>query len=780
LAILNRFRIANIGLRHEPRRVRFFARSQALTTLEKVLAQRNGVVPIVIAAFVAFEVFNAGLPGLWHDWRIPAEAGSLGPWIATFFEGWVPGGIGSIQAYPTFYLIGFLLWPLHSLLSSYAVMLAIVCLTVLLASIAAMQLARNLGADALAEIALALFACLNPWVYSKYVAGHTLMIFTYAVMLGLLAEVTRSKPRMWRLVLLAAFTISQIEFFLIAAPLVCIWALRRRAWTVALAVAFAAAPIFVGLAASYGEVRSTPFNLSWQRAQSVDLRQAVVLQGYVFDYARAFWPLEPFSIAIAIAALFGIRRVLDDRRCTVAVAVSASALMFASGTKGPFGLPYTWLVLHVPEIGVYRELYDLVGVVAIGYMVLLATGIGAWRPGAALLLAATCSYAFPWITRPPATFFVDVTHLPRPEFPAIPDARVALEPAFQPITAGGRGSGVDPDAYGRAGFASPINEVFPAFPVDSALGFMTFRHDDRYLKALSVAKVIPRPYLQTNFKTLRFQWIAMNGQIGAARYRALDGLSMLTILASDPGLATIANRPDEAAIFFGDAVSEKLGRFTPDPSLNDASLGWADARLAVPMHPEWGTAFGGVATQSAAPLPLSLPADGTSLLAQTNRQIVDERGRIIAHRSSALHWWPLAAGVRAIRCFGTCIVVLQAKIPARLPEHRPMGAARAVHVDFITPWLGVATLPAGTKGTLRLNVRYAVGWQAFVAGRPLPHLRLDTALNAWKFAKVPVGGGTTVTFVESIAALQLALEVLVAAAIAALATFEGLRAYRSA
>lgn len=736
---------------------------------------RYSIVPIALATFVAFEVLHVGLPALWHDWRIPADPSATGPWLASFFEGWIPSGIGASQAYPTFYLIGFLLWPFHLFATSFAFTVAIVVVTVALTAAAAMRLACNLRAVPLAQVAVALFACLNPWVYSKYVAGHILMIFSYAVMLALLAESTSAKPRRSVMIVLAAFSISQIEFFLIAAPLVLIWSLQRRMWTIALAVVCTAAPIAFGMAASYRDVRGTPFNLSWQRSQSVELGQATILQGYVGAYARAFVPLVWFSLALAVAALVGIPRVLRDRRYAAAVAVSAGALLSSSGTRGPLAMPYTWLVIHVPEIGVYRELYDLVGVVAIGYVVLLAGGVGRSRIGGAMLFVAVCSFVFPWVTQPPTNFFLDAGRLPRPVFPANPTARIALEPAFQPLTADGRGSGVDPDAYPRAGYAVPINEVMPAFPVDSALGFATFRHEERYLRALGVGAVIARPYLQTNFATLRYQWIAMNARTGAANGRVLDALPLLTVSRAEPGRATIANHPDEAAVFFGDVGWSRLGRFWPDRSTNDAKASWVDARLAVPMHPQWGNAFGGVATQSAAPLALALPSAGTSLLAETDGRLADERGRTVVRRSDDLHWWPLRSGMRSLRCYGTCVVALQAAIPAGLPEHRPMGAFRACDVHFATPWLGSATLEPGTQGTLRLNVRYADAWQAFVADRPLAHVRLDTTLNAWHLGAQPAARATTVTFVETVAAWQFALEILAAAAILALALFEALR-----
>ena len=87
---------------------------------------------------------------------------------------------------------------------------------------------------------------------------------------------------------------------------------------------------------------------------------------------------------LAIGALAGIPRALRNVPSRIALCVSLGALVLATGTKGPIAAPYTWLVLHVKEIGVYRELYDLVAFVAIGYVVLLASGIGR---GIALALA---------------------------------------------------------------------------------------------------------------------------------------------------------------------------------------------------------------------------------------------------------------------------------------------------------------------------------------------------------------------------------------------------------
>lgn len=737
--------------------------------LQAIVFHRMKFVPILLGAFVGHQVLGTGLPGLLHDWRIPADPKATGPWLATFFEGWLPGGIGSLQAYPTFYLIGFLLWPLHDVANSYQITVAIVAITVALAAGSAMRLARNLDGGPITEFAVALFACLNPWVYSKYVAGHILMIFAYAVLLALLAEATRRTPRTWSMIVLAGLSISQIEFYLIAAPLTIAWAVSRRCWPVLCAVLVTALPIVMGMTASYGDVRSTPFNLSWQRAQSADLAQAVLLQGYIFDYARAFGSIQWVLIMLAVATLAAVPAIARDRRLAVPAAVAICCLFFASGTKGPFSVPYAWLVVHVPEIGVFRELYDLVGIVAIGYVVMLARGMSASRMGATVVLAGTAAFLIPWVAKPPSSFFVDAFTLQRPVLPSLPQFRVAFEPAFQPLTMQGRGSGVDPDAFPQIGAASPINEVFPMYPVDSALGFATFFHDYRYLQALAVREVIARPELQTDLRTLRYQWIAMRSMAGESRHRVLDAVPLLSISSGEPQPATIGNAPFEFSEFFADRLGSRLGRFSPDPSSNDDRRAWVDARLAVPMHPQWGNAYGGIATSGSQLTSLALPSAGTSLLAQTDDRIVADDGTTVVHRSGALHWWPLPPNVHALRCVGTCIAVLQAAVPVGVPEHRLAKTARAIDVHFITPWLGMAAVSHDRIDTLRLNVRYARPWLAFAGTQRLRHIRLDTSLNAWRLPHDPSRTSTRVVFIETVAAIQFLLEFASAAILVGLA-----------
>jgi len=731
--------------------------------------------PAGLATLVAALCLAGGIPELWHDWRIPPQPGAASSLVASLFEPWLPGGIGAAQPYPTFYLVGFLLWPMR-FVGAFGIVGIIVFATVALAARAAAQLVRGLGGDEWTSAAAAIFAALNPWVYSKYVAGHVLMVFAYAILLALLAEIARARPRRWAVIVLTVLTITQIEFFVIVVVPLAAWLAAKRAYRALFALGVAAAPIAYGIAATYSQIRGTPFNLSWQDTQSLDPGQALLLNGYVFDYAHAFSSVWLGTLVFAVVAAMGIVPVLRARRFAIVLGIAASAYVLTTGTKGPIAPLYRYAVLRFPEIGLFRELYDLIALVAIAYVVCIACGAGRRRVAGVVLSVAALSYLIPWLKVPPASFFVGAPLLPQAPVPRRPSERIAFLPAFQPMTFGGRGSGVDPDAYVRDGFASPLNEFFPTYPVDAALGFAAFRNDDRYLAALGVTSLVVRPYLQSNLEALKYQWVETSGvRSGRRRPHALAGLPLLSA-GGVPGTATIGNRPDESAIFFGDLEPARVRTFEPSRASNDAGADWVDARLSIPLHPDWGTAFGGVTTQSLRPLALPLPSVGTSLLAHVDGTLGDESGRTVVPAKAGLHWWPLPAGVRSVRCRGTCIVILQALVPTGVPEHRPLLPSKALDVRFVAPWLARAEVPPHFHGTLRLNVRYDGAWAAFIRNRPLPHVRLDTAVNGWN---VTTSGAATVSFVQRTAAVQFALELAAAAVIATLLALELLAYSRS-
>ena len=715
--------------------------------------------PAVLGLFVAFAVFHDGLPALRHDWRVPFAADAEIPWLNSLFEGWVPDGIGAAQPYPTFYLVGFVLWLAHFPLDAYGLMVSVVVFSVALAASSAAKITVDRGGGPALQSSVAAFAALNPWVYSECVAGHMLMVFSYAVMFALVAETGSPRPRRWALTVYGALAVSQIEFLALAIVPLLWWLGRRREWVAAVVVLFSIAPIAYGIAASFSEIKATPLNLVWQESQSVAPSAAVLLNGYAFNYARAFVNFNPVALLFVVAAVAGVPNAVRTRRGQFFFCAAVTVLIFAMGTKGAAGAWYDWLVVHVPEIGLFRELYDLLALVAIAYVVLLSEGFARRRSISFVLAAAAFGWMVPWVVLPPTTFFVSAGTIPAAADPTDPFGRVAYLPAFQPLTYEGRGSGVDPDAYVRVGRATPLNDSFPEYPVNAALGYLE-RGDARYASSLGVTAVVRRSYLHSDLGSLRHVLAEVPRRQGHRVDYEAHFFPLLSVVHGAPLAASLADDPDDFAVFFGDRYPVRIAGFLPSRLTNDPRLTWVDARLAVPARPELGSSFGGVVTASAVPLNLPRGRNWNAVLAQTSSALVDDSGRTVARSNSRLRWWPLRSEVRRLACRGACAVILVADLPAGLPDHVALGPVQRAEMRFLLPWVGIAVLPAQALGSLRFAVRYDRSWTAVEDGRVLPHERLATTLNVWR---LPLHGTSRrVYLIELVAAFQFLLELLAA------------------
>jgi len=243
------------------------------------------IVLIALIGIVDWSVFSHGLPMLRHDWRFPRDQSALGPMLATFFEGWLTNGIGEPQPYPTFYYLGFVLWPLHVLRSPLLPAAIIVTAAVIVAACSAYRIGINRGSG-VAAVALAIFALINPWVYTELVAGHIVMVLAYALLLGIVAEISRPRPRGWALIVLSALLITQIEFWAVAFIPFMAWCVIKRRYAPVVMGVVSVLPIVVGIFASYHTLIDTTYNLEWQRAQSLAPQMAFMLLGYPFSYAE--------------------------------------------------------------------------------------------------------------------------------------------------------------------------------------------------------------------------------------------------------------------------------------------------------------------------------------------------------------------------------------------------------------------------------------------------------------------------------------------------------------
>lgn len=730
-------------------------------------------VPLLIAALLAWSVTGAGLPELRQDWFFPRDARGFAEILAWYASGWSPLGFGSLQAYPTFYPLVPLLWLFTLPRSPEFFMTAVVFGTAFFLARSAMALGTATRMPAAGRAALALFAACNPWVYTEYVAGHPYMVLGYALLLALTAEIVRPRPRPGMLCILAAASIVQIEFFVVAAIPFLLWLVRTRRYTVLAVWLFFFAPVAVGILANYASIRGMPYGFDWERWESIPLQAGMLLGGYGLSYSAVFsalWPVMLGIVLLSVPGVFLARRQPAERTM---LAIGFASVLYAQGASGFFAPVYYAIVVHIPESGLFRELYDLIAVYAVGVLLALRRTFSAVPRTAYAGMVLGALLVVPWPASPVSGFFVREAALPRPALPALPDARIVLEPAFQPLSLRHHGSGTDPDAIALAGFSAPLNEWFPAFPVDAALGYYERDADSSRIAALGAVAVIRRPYLQSDFRTLALQGVhpAIPAPVSAG---IADPEPLLSLRPAFPAPVRIGDHPGENAEFFGDADPAAITPLIPTQITHDAREMWVDARPSFAGSPQNGSAFGGVLTSSTQPLALSRDA----ILARADGRIVDEAGRTVVPPSHTLAWHPFPGGSRVVRCIGTCVVALAGDPPPNLPDHHfADGGRRALAIRRFAafPWLATAAIPAEAGGTLRYNVRYDRYWQAWCAGRPQPHLRLDTAINAWRIERMPYP--RTLVLVHGIAALQTLLEMLAFTALA-IALFRTLRTPR--
>ncbi len=707
---------------------------------------------ICVAGVVLWSVLGHGLPALRHDWRIPADQSKLLATFVGYISPWLPQGFGESQPYPTFYLIAPLLAALAWLgLPAIAIIAVTIAASIGIAAVSAFRIAFRFGATASMRIACVLIGTLNPWVFSKFVAGHIYMVAAYAFALGLIGELLAPSPNRARLVLYAALAITQLEFALILFPVILIWSIRRRYYTPLLAFSITAFPICFGLVAHLHAISQIPFLLPWQRTESVPLGLSIFGLGYAFNYAAAFSSVAFAGIPLALMAAIGLRSALRQVPARWIIVVSALLLVFASGTSGPIGPLYTWGVLQIKALGVFRELYDLVAITPVLYIVSLAHLKD--RRAGFLALLLTIFLALPWAFHPAFRWFVSASAIPASSVKS-QSGRIAYVPEFQPFSLDGKGSGVDPDAYATLSGDVPLNSVFPTYPVNRALGMLLMYDDPSEVAALGVDTIATRPYLQSNLAALAPQMPLAPVSIphpAVSPHTIANAIPLLSLWPSQPMIANIGDDLWRNDLFVGDVPGVRIVAVRPSFSTLDASKAWVDASLAVPLHPELGNPLGGALTTSRLPLTVKC-GDCKSALAIVRGALYSGDEKVVRN-ARAFEWLRFTDPIRALRCDGFCAIAAVGNPPGV----RPFGASatfRSVVPHFYT-WLILSATVSG-PGTLRFNTRFSPNWDAFAGTelRPLAHVRIDGVTNGW-----PVAVGRQRIFIVNVAALvELLLE----------------------
>ncbi len=718
-----------------------------------------------------FFACSKGVPALRHDWVWPLGRSDF---LRTFLlstSGWSPLGAGLPVTYLSGYIISVPLTLAGLSFGGLGALVIYIFAVALFITAGARRLCRTVDSRANPWVVVAgvTFALFNPWVYCELVAGHTYMLIAYGGTLLFISEMLRSFPSKTFLAATAIIVFAQLQFFLIVLGVLLIHAVLRRQRLPLLSALIVGAPTFFGIVGNAHSVSMTPFTLEWEQQQSLDPAHALIMLGYFTKYDAAFEQFAVVPLALLLVVAVRGLGVVRARRNLLMMAIPCGALLaFASGTKWVFAPAFASLVTRVPAIGVYRELYDLVGIVAVGYLVFIVLGAKKSTIFEAATLLSAGWLLFIWFLSPPSQFWVGASSLPRVRIDALPNERFALYPAFQPLTFYAKGSGIDPDAVLHPDDVMPLNEQIPSYPVDKALATYERAGDDALLAGLGVTRVYQRPWYRTD-NTLNSQ-IALklrrhtgNAQRGRGMKR-LSGIPLLT-QTEMPLVGELNSNIGAGNVFFGDASSVS-GASVPknwsslpeakrlnvsNVGLNDAT-GWIDARFVFMVRPQLAQAFGGAYTRSKALL--KLPPTRRALV-YVNGSLYDGDGSIVARSTFDYRWVKLRPS-NVLRCVGECLVALLGD-PPTLPLQPPPRLWSSVRYKVLAPWLFLVQKTSKAP-VLRLNVRFAPSWLAIARGQTLSHFRMDAAVNAWFIPRN--SGARTILVINQVAALQALAEVV--------------------
>jgi hypothetical protein len=713
------------------------------------------------AIFFAAEVAAKGIPTLRHDWNWPIDRAAIPSFVNESIDGWVSSGFGTPNPHPTTYLIALPLGLAMWLLGPFGALALLAGVIGYLCMRAVADAASHWENAAPAALGLGLFALFNPWVYNEVVAGHLVMVLAYGGLIGLVAEMFRGRrASSIRLALWIALIEAQLQFFVVAMLALVVFALTTRKWLPLLTGVLLGLPSVIGLVAERGTLLLIPYGVTWQTNQSVAPLPLLGLGGYFPGYAERLGMLAAGAVWIVVAlALVGALAARRSRVAIAAVAAAAFLYVVVLGVHGPLAVPYAWVVRNVPESGVFRELYDLAGVLAALLAVLACAATARVRSLGYVALGAGVALPITWLLRPPSDLWIAASSYPHPVIAAPPFTRVALVPAFQPLglRADG-GDGADPDAHGYPNRASVLNEYFPTYPVDMALARYEQSGDVETLRALGVGEIVSRPWLVSRTRggigLAATSLEPRTPRLAASPVRYLDGAIPLTSECDRARVVALADRPGACDVFFGDASGyAPIHAVIAKSDSIDPRTAWIDARLAFAESPWLAQGIGGALTQSG--VPFRVEAESW-LLVYVRGRLNASGGRTLARSRGAFAWLRIPAGVASVQCVGLCELIAQTQRIPSVPLDLPPARTRALEFRSLAPWLYVIRRDADSAQLLRLNERYDPAWIAIAEGRVLPHVRIDLSVNGWILG----ASSGRVILVQLTALLQLVAEVL--------------------
>ena len=696
---------------------------------------------VIVSLFVAFSL-HRGVPALRHDWGIPATADGWKAFGISAFSGWDARGIGEPQPYPTLFVLGPILAVIGLTFGSQ------IALGVFLAAIAAafvtagMRLGKTAVGNSYLGLAIGTALLFSPWAYEKLVAGHLTMLLSVGCCALLASEFVSRTPRRWVIVICSYVAAFQIQYALI----VVIFSLAVRLdWrTLALTglgSAMSLLPSIVGIVLAYSSLMGIPYTLPWQYANSVAPQSAILLDGYSQSYtAGSYVVFQSGSMLLVAVALAGcIMGVLDKKSRTSTlriVALVAITVFFVSGLRGPFAGLYL-RSLHIRETLVFRELFDLVGVLGVIYALLVTQACVRSRllqycvgASAGIMLAA-------WFLAPPWNWFVASKTLPTIDVKTTASyTRFALLPPRQPLRFQGAGSGADPDDYSRDRNVTPVNTYSPTFPGEVALAEYTRFNDVRDLEALSVSKIYDRPYFDSNIEAIQIaRPIDQDVVRGSGTGPSLNALPELSLVAVPPDRDTPAPIHIPYLLYGGNnsTLLHSLTVVRAPLAFTDPRKGWVDADLTMSRFPRMASSLGGAFTLNpTAPLTAPIPIPKRALVF-VRGVLLSGNGRRLARATDGWQWVPLR-GAATLRCHGICAVAAWERRPY-LPSVSGITMNPGVEsVPFRSPlpFIAFGRLPgkAPTDNRLLLfRTKYDPSWR--ILGVPASHVQVSSIFNGY-------------------------------------------------
>jgi hypothetical protein len=682
-------------------------------------------------------VLGRGIPALRHDWLFPIDTNAFVQRMLDLGMGWTANGMGGAYPYPMTYFVMLPLIIVARILGAVAATTTLITGAALILQFAGAAIAKKFGNSPYLGPVIATFLAFNPWTYNKIVAGHVTQIAAYGGLCLVIANLSDANPRRRPLAIGTIISALQTQFLFIAL-LLCLFRARLPVVRYAIVAGFLVyLPSFAGILLERSTLAQWPYTIAWENQQSVPLRTSWLLQGYFTHYASsafgAFGWIGTAIIAIAGACVVLARR--EPRLVKIALLVVAT-LVFVSGTEGPIGGAWRWAILNVPAISVFREMYDVLGFVAILYAIVAARLTAVFPKSFWLVAGASLMLPIAWLITPPYLEWVPAQTLPPRDARVNATLRYALMPPFQPLSYHGKGAGADPLYIGTSPENAPINSLLPTFPANAALAKYAMTGNASPLSRLGVSLVVCRDFTESAGERTFYGPMRQSRGICRTRETPLPHAVPIASLEPSVNVCSLCSLAGRGNVFFGDLPGETFVHAPGGHVCADPNECWIDARLVFPSHPNLAQGLGGVYTTQT-DIPITLPARLRPLVA-VQGSLLERGGRPIAAGNGSYQWLAASPKARTVFCLGACLIAGYSPRPFG-PLEAPAPRWTRVPLHMLTAWLADVSIPAGAGGVLRFLEMYDSGWIALnPRGMMLfPHIRLDASLNGWQIPASP-------------------------------------------